>query len=61
MVYYPRPLHHQPAYKDISVIKGKLDVSEKLVEQVLSLPIHTEMTEDEQAYIVDQIKEFFRS
>jgi UDP-2-acetamido-2-deoxy-ribo-hexuluronate aminotransferase len=60
MVYYPRPLHHQPAYKDISVIKGKLEASEKLVEQVLSLPIHTEMTEEEQAYIVNQIKEFFR-
>jgi UDP-2-acetamido-2-deoxy-ribo-hexuluronate aminotransferase len=50
MVYYPVPLHLQEAYKYYPV-HNVLSVSENLCNLVLSLPIHTEMTEDELDYI----------
>ena len=59
MVYYPFPLHFQKAYQSDRFPAGSLPVSEKLCEEVLSLPIHTEMTEDIQSFIVNSIKEFF--
>ena len=47
MIYYPLPLHHQEAFKNISIIGENLDNSEKLCTQVLSLPMHTELTKEE--------------
>lgn len=51
-IYYPKPLHHQPAYRDhhAGAIAGgppPLPVSEALCEQVLSLPMHAYMSEDD--------------
>jgi UDP-2-acetamido-2-deoxy-ribo-hexuluronate aminotransferase len=60
MVYYPYPLHFQKAYKSSRFPKGSLPISEKLSEEVLSLPIHTEMTSEIQDFIVISIAEFFR-
>ena len=60
MIYYPYPLHFQKAYQSLRFPAGSLPVSEKLCEEVLSLPIHTEMTNDMQSYIVNAIKEFFK-
>ena len=50
-IYYPLPLNQQLAYKKFS--KGKLEVSQMLCHHVLSLPIHTEMLEEQQTYIID--------
>ncbi len=61
MIYYPFPLHFQKAYQSDRFPKGSLPVSEKLCEEVLSLPIHTEMTTEIQDYIIGAIKEFFAS
>ncbi len=55
VVYYPLPVYHQkPYYQDIF-----LPNTEMLCQQVLSLPIHTEMTEPEIDYICENIKQFF--
>lgn len=59
MVYYPFPLHFQKAYQSNRFPKGSLPVSEKLCKEVLSLPIHTEMTMEMQDFIIDAIKEFY--
>jgi len=59
MVYYPLPIHKQIAYADIVSYSGTLEQSEKLCEEVISLPIHTELTSVEQDYIIDTIKSFF--
>ena len=45
MVYYPLPLHLHPAYRTPRHPEGSLPMAEKLSSQVLSLPIHSEMTE----------------
>lgn len=54
MIYYPVPVHLQEAYKTYDS-KENLNVSESLCKSVLSLPIHTEMTEDELNYITSNV------
>lgn len=58
MIYYPIPLHMQPAYSQASFGKGSFPVTEALSNCVLSLPIHTEMGVDELNFICDTIKQF---
>ena len=59
MIYYPKPLHLQEAYQYLGYRKGDFPVSEKLSEQVLSLPMHTELTDEQLDYITSAIREFF--
>lgn len=59
MIYYPVPLHQQKAYRKDEYETGAFPVTEELSKSVLSLPIHTEMTEDELQFICDTIKSFF--
>ena len=59
MVYYPMPLHHQKAYQQIGRIVGDLRISTQLCKEVLSLPIHTEMDDEQLIYITETIKDFF--
>ena len=59
MVYYPAVLHLQEAYRFLGYRKGDFPVSEELSETVLSLPIHTELTEKPLEYITNGVKEFF--
>jgi len=59
MIYYPLPLFEQDAYKAIGKCVGSQDVTKMLCEQVLSLPIHTELNHDAIAYIVECINSFF--
>jgi len=59
-VYYPIPLHLQGCYRDLGQRKGSFPESEKASEEVLALPIYAELTEDQQAYVVQTIAEFHR-
>jgi len=59
MVYYPGALHLQEAYRYLGYKKGDFHNSEMLTESVLSLPMHTELTEEQLEFIVKTIKEFF--
>lgn len=60
MIYYPVPLYKQEAFKKY-VKKGfSLPVTEQLCAEVLSLPIHTEMTEDVLKHITESVKAFFK-
>ena len=58
MVYYPVPLHLQKAYQDDRYKVGDFPVAEKLCDCVLSLPMHTELTEEQLAYITRTALEF---
>ena len=61
MVYYPEVFHLQEAYKFLGYKEGDFPVSEKLTKTVLSLPMHTELDEEQLEYIVETTKEFIRS
>ena len=54
-VYYPLPLHYQQAFKGLLRVSGDLSVSKKLCNSVLSLPMHTEVDEEQTQYIIDQL------
>lgn len=60
MVYYPKAIHLQDAYNYLGYKKGDFPVSEKLTETVLSLPMHTELTEEQLEYITKAIQEFYK-
>lgn len=61
MIYYPLPLQQQEAFKPITRAAESLDIAEKLAYSVLSLPVHTEMTPEQQDLVIDRIKEFYKS
>lgn len=60
MIYYPVPLHFQKAYQQKDFGEGSFPVTEQLSKEVISLPIHTEMREEELNYICQSIKDFYR-
>ena len=57
MVYYPVPMHMQKAYADARYKEGDFPVTETLSHNVMSLPMHTELTEEQLAYIVQGMLE----
>ena len=58
-LYYPVPLHRQPVFQQHGARSGPLPETERAADEVLSLPMHTELTLVEQKYIVDAIQEFY--
>ena len=55
MVYYPVPLHLQKAYRDDRYAEGDFPVAERLSGCVLSLPMHTELDEEQLEYITHSV------
>jgi UDP-2-acetamido-2-deoxy-ribo-hexuluronate aminotransferase len=53
-IYYPRPLHLQPAYRD-QHDGTRLPVSEELAERILALPIHPDLSEADMAHVCDRV------
>ncbi len=60
-VYYPIPVHLQKAYQNGHSMAGKLPVTEKLCQSVLSLPIHTEMDKEQLNYIAQNFRSIVES
>lgn len=59
MVYYPVPCHLQQAYRSASFPAGSLPVTEALTTEVISLPMSTELDEQQLEYITRSVREFF--
>ncbi|HLV38730.1 MAG TPA: DegT/DnrJ/EryC1/StrS family aminotransferase [Xanthomarina sp.] len=57
-VYYPIPLHKQKAYEDSRYIESDFQVTNQLVKDVISLPMHTELDDDQIDFIASKIIEF---
>ena len=58
MIYYPVPLHLQQAYRDARYQPGDFPVAERLCQCVLSLPMHTELSEEQLEYITRSVLEY---
>ena len=57
-IHYPIPLHLQPAYASLGFRKGRYPVSEQLAQEIVSIPIYPELTNEQRQFIVDHIKKF---
>ncbi|MCW3080080.1 DegT/DnrJ/EryC1/StrS family aminotransferase [Segetibacter sp.] len=58
MIYYPVPAHRQKMFAAFGGADYKLPVTDWLTERVISLPIHTELDEEQLQYIVDHVLRF---
>ena len=57
-VYYPIPLHNQKAYADVRYNEEDFPVTNQLVKEVISLPMHTELDDEQIAHITDTVIDF---
>jgi dTDP-4-amino-4,6-dideoxygalactose transaminase len=55
-IYYSKPLHRQPAYKHFPIADGDVPVSDRLADEVLSLPIHAYLESPVQDRIIDAVR-----
>ncbi len=60
MIYYPVPGHLQKMFGEQKNFNWNLPVTDQLTAYVCSLPVHTEMDEEQLSYIVEGVKSFFK-
>ncbi len=58
IVHYPRPVHLQRAYQDLGLSEGALPVTEQYAHQILSLPVASELSEEQIRTVCDFVAEF---
>lgn len=58
MIYYPVPAHRQKMFSDFDSDKTELPATDWLTERVISLPIHTELDEEQLSFIASKVLEF---
>ena len=56
IIYYPIPIHRQPAYADLGYGPGSLPITERLCSEVLSLPIFPELSEAQQEQVISILR-----
>jgi UDP-2-acetamido-2-deoxy-ribo-hexuluronate aminotransferase len=57
-IYYPVPMHMQKAYPDVRYKEGDFPVTEELSRKVISLPMHTELDEEQIDFITSSVLEY---
>ena len=55
-VFYPKPIHVQPPYRGHPVVTGGLPVTERLAQEVLSLPMHPYLAPETQDVIIAAVR-----
>ena len=58
MIYYPVPGHRQPMFAEFGSAEQSMPITDALTDVVISLPIHTEMDEEQKAYIANAVLEY---
>jgi dTDP-4-amino-4,6-dideoxygalactose transaminase len=60
MIYYPVSLHQQKVYADLGYGEGDLPQSEMAAQEVLSLPVHPELSPEQVTFVAETIRSFYR-
>lgn len=60
MIYYPVPAHKQKMFAQLETECGDLTTTDWLTSRVISLPMHTELEDEQLAYICNSVKEFIK-
>ncbi len=60
-VYYPQPLHLEPAFAYLNIPNGSLPAAERASQELLTLPIYPEMTRDEQDRVIGAVRDYFNA
>ncbi len=55
-IYYPKPIHQQAAFTGLDFESGALPITDDLTNRVISLPMHTELSEAQQSRIADVVR-----
>jgi dTDP-4-amino-4,6-dideoxygalactose transaminase len=58
VIHYPLPLHQQPAYRDLGYKRGDFPISERCAQEVVSLPMYPELTEEQQQRVAAAVRAF---
>jgi dTDP-4-amino-4,6-dideoxygalactose transaminase len=60
IIYYPIPIHRQPAYASLGYGPGSLPVTERLCVEVLSLPIFPELSDEQQGRVIEVLRQLLQ-
>lgn len=59
-IYYPVPLHRQEVYQSLGYPEGSLPVAEGMAERTFAIPLYPELTQEDQEYIANTIRNFYK-
>lgn len=59
-IYYPVPFHAQECFVDLGYTKADFPLSSKAADEVISLPIYPELTDEERNEVIEAVNEFVK-
>ena len=59
-IYYPQPLHLQECFEYLGYKEGDFPISEEIAKKIISIPIYSELPREQQDFVIEKIKEFYR-
>ncbi len=59
-IHYPVPIHLQKAYADLGYAQGDFPVTEKVADEILSLPMHPNLSAEQVEFVCEGVREFYR-
>jgi dTDP-4-amino-4,6-dideoxygalactose transaminase len=58
LIHYPIAVHQQEAYRDLGCRAGSLPVTEHIVEEIVSLPLHPALSIEQISYVTDEVNRY---